>query len=94
MTNAAGREVPNQFIIETPNGTYLQSYRSIIAFIPKGYNYHEGEDADAFKTVLDINKWDYSTTTGKYRNAFLGGDINDTRAKIKSGEYILANLND
>jgi hypothetical protein len=32
-------------------------------------------------------------TTGKYRNQFLGETKKDTEAKIKSGEYILADLN-
>lgn len=84
MTSPRGnREVPNQFIIHTPEGTYFQSYSSVIAFAPKG----EG------KTVLDASKWDYSTTTGKYRNNFLGESIEETRAKIKNGTYILADLN-
>lgn len=77
------KEVPNQFIIRTDEGAYFQSYSSIIAFKPYG----EG------KTVLDADKWDYSTTTGKYRNQFLGESIEDTRRKIKSGEYVLADLN-
>jgi|TARA_R100000479_G_scaffold54981_1_gene26072 hypothetical protein len=45
------------------------------------------------KVFLDKNYWDYSTTTGKYRNAFLGENIAETRKKIKSGEYILVDLN-
>ena len=43
--------------------------------------------------VLDKIYWDYSRTTGKYRNQFLGEDIETTRKKIKSGEYRLADLN-
>jgi hypothetical protein len=42
---------------------------------------------------LDRNKWDYSTTTGKYRNQFLGETKKETQAKIDSGEYILTDLN-
>lgn len=83
MTSPRGSEVPNQFIIRTEQGTYFKSYRSIIAFIPR----------NGGKTVLDESKWDYSTTTGKYRNQFLGEDINETRRKIKDGTYILADLN-
>ena len=46
------------------------------------------------KTFLDEYYWDYSTTTGKYRNMFLGNwGINEAREKIKSGEYKLKNLN-
>jgi len=44
------------------------------------------------KIILDSYYWDYSRTTGKYRNQFLGEGIADTRAKIESGEYKLADL--
>ena len=75
--------VKNQFLIQDENGNrYFQSYKSIIAKIePNG------------KTFLDENTWDYSKTTGKYRNLFLGENKAETLKKIKSGEYILANLN-
>ena len=39
------------------------------------------------------NAWDYSVTTGKYRNIFLGEKKAETQAKIDSGEYILTDLN-
>lgn len=42
---------------------------------------------------LDAKYWDYSTTTGKHRNAFLGETKAETQAKINSGEYKLTNLN-
>lgn len=72
----------NCFHIYTNKGTYLQSYKSIIAFMPnKG------------KTQLDARFWEYSRTTGKHRNEFLGEGIAETRAKIKSKEYILTDLN-
>ena len=83
MTSGKGNEVPNQFVITTPEGRYFQSYQSIIAFKP----YHG-------KIQLDGSTWDYSATTSKYRRSFLNGEgINETRAKIESGEYILTNLN-
>jgi hypothetical protein len=31
---------------------------------------------------LDENKWDYSVTTGKYRNIFLGETRKETQKKI------------
>ena len=43
--------------------------------------------------TLDLYDWDYSRTTGKYRNEFLREYIADTRKKIESGEYKLENLN-
>jgi len=76
VTNEWG--VPNQFQIVTDEEVYFQSYESIIAFIPSG----EG------KTQIGTD-WDYSRTTGKYRNLFLGETKQETEAKLKSGEYIL-----
>ena len=74
-------EVKNQFQIFTDKGTAFQSYSSIIAAKVDG------------KVYLDENKWDYSTTTGKYRNQFLRETKKETEKKIKSGEYILTDLN-
>ena len=74
--------VKNQFLISTNDGLYLQSYNSIIAFKSK-----DG------KTYLDNYYWDYSKTTGKYRNMFLRETKKDTENKIKDGTYILTNLN-
>ena len=78
-----GGTVANQFIIRTPKGVYFQSYDSIIAFKPN----------DSRRIQLDENYWDYSRTTGKYRNQFLNEGIMETRAKILSKEYLLTNLN-
>jgi hypothetical protein len=84
MISSRGNEVPNQFILDTEKGSYFQSYDSIIAFRP--YANNEG-------IILDENKWDYSATTGKYRNDFLGETKKETEKKIKTGVYKLANLN-
>ena len=43
--------------------------------------------------TFDKDSWDYSVTTGKYRNQFLGENKAETLKKIKSGEYKLAKLN-
>lgn len=90
--NDRGLPVKNQFIITTPDGEYFQSYSTIIALIPKGHSGWKG-DKNNPKIQLDANNWDYSQTTGKYRNQFLNETIDETRKKIKSGEYILADLN-
>ena len=82
MYSAKGNKVPNQFIItDNNNDEYFQSYRSIIAKRSGGRIY------------LDEYFWDYSETTGRYRNDFLGEGIKETRAKIESGEYLLMVLN-
>ena len=81
MTSTRGNKVANQFIINDNGAEYFQSYRSIIAKKSRG------------KIYLDEYFWDYSTTTGKYRNQFLNEGIADTRKKIQNGEYILTDLN-
>ena len=77
-----GNRIANQFEIRTDTGVYFQSYESVIVFIPT-----EG------KTQLDETYWDYSRTTGKYRNIFLGETKQETLEKINSGEYLLTDLN-
>ena len=78
--------VRNQYQIEGPEGTYFQSYESIIAYVPY--------DNPGDRAYIDVNRWDYSKTTLKYLKYFLEVDsINDIREGIKSGKYILANLN-
>ena len=81
LTSNKGNTIANQFEIRTETAVYFQSYRSIIAKIEDG------------KTYLDSIYWDYSKTTGKYRNQFLGEDKKQTEKKIKEGIYILTNLN-
>ena len=77
-------DVKNQFTITDDDGNrYFQSYDSIIV------KYDMKND----KTYLDERYWNYSTTTSKYRNQFLGETTKETEAKIKSGEYKLVNLN-
>ena len=98
ISESSGRAVANQFIIrhdfkftnaegqeKTGTKEVFQSYDSVIVeIINNGWE----------QTVkLDRNKWDYSTTTGRYRNQFLGEKKAETLKKIKSGEYILADLN-
>ena len=75
--------VPNQFKIWTDKGFYFQSYNSTIYF----------ECKRTGKKYLDKYDWDYSRTTGKYRNMILGEGIQETRKGIKEGRYILKNLN-
>lgn len=76
-----GNSVPNQFLIEGDGKRIFQSYSSVIAIKENG------------KVTLDEKYWDYSVTTGKYRNQFLRETKKDTEKKIASGEYLLSNLN-
>jgi len=83
MTSTRGNKIANQFIITDDNNDMtFQSYDSCIA--KKIYN---------GLIYLDENYWDYSATTGKYRNQFLGEGIAETRKKIEQGIYILTDLN-
>ena len=88
ITSNNGNKIANQFvIIDNENNKYFQSYNSMIALIVDDH-YGEGK-----KIYLDQKYWKYSNTTGKYRNIFLGETITETKKKIKSGEYILTDLN-
>lgn len=81
MLSAKGNKIANQFMIEDGDKEYFQSYASVIVLVENG------------KTTLDEQYWDYSVTTGKYRNMYLGENKKETEAKIESGEYTLANSN-
>ena len=73
---------PNQYIIDTPYGQFFQSYKTLIS-------YKDNND----QVYLDENYWDYSSTTGKYRNIFLNENKRLTQKKIDHSIYILTNLN-
>jgi hypothetical protein len=80
------QDVKNQFYIEDDKGRKIfQSYESIIAIV----EHKKGKQV----ITLDRSKWDYSKTTGKYRNLFLGETRKETEKKIKEGLYKLAELN-
>jgi hypothetical protein len=81
MMSPNGNYVANQLLIWTDSGVYFQSYNSIIAF-KSGNN-----------VSLDCKAWDFSQTTGKYRNIFLRETKKETEKNIKKGTYKLINLN-
>lgn len=84
LRSHSGNEVPNQFEIEVGHKIYFQSYDTIIAV----------HDRRTGKTTLDKYSWDYSVTTGKYRNMWLGDSSKaETERKIKEGVYRLRELN-
>ena len=81
-SSKSGQPIANQFIITLQNGIEVfQSYNSIIAVKANG------------ETYLDYDRWDFSRTTGKYRNIFLNENTKETRYKIKHGKYGLVHLN-
>jgi len=83
MLSKNGKAVPNQIVITTGHGQYFQSYNTAIAHVC----HNTGQ------IFLDESKWDYSPTTSRYRNQFLGLTSAETKAKIESGEIKLVNLN-
>lgn len=99
MTSSRGNKVTNQFIItgatfDLPDDRYtgeaFQSYQSVIVL--KAYEC--GNTGNCHQIFLDVNKWDYSVTTGKYRNQFLGETKAETQKKINAGVYKLVDLNE
>lgn len=94
MISSRGRKVANQFIISEEghgaNGNFIkkqvfQSYSSVIV--------EKITWSDRIDITLDQDYWDYSTTTGKYRNQFLRENKEETKKKIASGQYKLGQLN-
>ena len=81
LTSNNGNRVLNQFFISHKGVEYFQSYFSQIVMWKDG------------KTYLDKYYWNYSHTTAKYRRQLLNEGVDQTRQKIKSGEYILTDLN-
>ena len=86
MTNNKNNIVYNQFIIYFEFGTVFQSYSSIIAIEFTGNVKNK-----KLKNKIVLGKdYDYSSTTGKYRNIFLRENLKETRDKIDNGTYIYA----
>ena len=74
----------NCVIIHLSNGwNILKSYNKTIA--KKHYMKQ--------KVIIDLRYYNYSSSTGKHRNYFLGETLKDTDKKIKNGEYQTADLN-
>lgn len=95
MTSSRGNKVANQFILTEEgrgalgNFTYRETFQSYNSVIAVRTRWPDKE----VEVKLDARYWDYSTTTGKYRNQFLGETKAETQKKIDAGIYKLANLN-
>lgn len=88
MTSRGGNELANQQIMSDPAGETFVSYGTKIAYRSHKH-YEDGER----RIVLDKNYWDYSRTTSKYRNEFLGFGVDECRRRISNGKIELADLN-
>ena len=72
----------NCVIVHLSNGwNILKSYNTTIAM-------RKGQEV-----IIDSRYYNYSASTGKRRNYFLGETLKDTDKKIKNGEYQTADLN-
>jgi hypothetical protein len=67
MTSRSGNVVPNQTILSDMTGKTFVSYGSKIVYQSKD----RASDGLPLEIIVDENYWDYSRTTGKYRNEFM-----------------------
>jgi hypothetical protein len=88
LINNRGNYAANQFVIDTINATYFQSYRSVVCKIL----------TKSGKVVVS-NYWDFSNTTRKHLYIFLAQNghshlcsAKDMRKAIKEGEVTLVNV--
>lgn len=85
-----GKAIPNQFLIRDKGYIWFQSYKSTIGVVTPDNI-----------LLLDRDKWDYSRTTAKYRNAFVAtyfnskyASRNGIKAGVDDGKIIMTGLND
>lgn len=71
----------NQTVVFNNDVTMFSSYGTNIVKIEDG------------KTFLDEKFYKFSTTTAKWRNTFLGLTSKEVEKNIKTGKFILTNLN-
>jgi hypothetical protein len=76
MSTRLGHPAREQRIIDTEKGRYLQSYQSVVAFIPR----------DEKQRVRLGRQYDYSQTTIYYLGKFLGMSLPAIREGIASGD--------
>ena len=89
MTSRSGNVVPNQTILSDMTGKTFVSYGSKIVYQSKD----RASDGLPLEIIVDENYWDYSRTTGKYRNEFMNMGVQDVRDHIKEGRIQVGHLN-
>jgi hypothetical protein len=89
MTTRGGNPSANQLIMSDPHGETFVSYGSKICY--RSFDRYGVERRP--KYVFDEYYWNYSRTTGKYRNEFLGFGVDECRKGIKEGWIKLTDLN-
>lgn len=91
MESRGGNPTPNQLVMSDPAGETFVSYGTKIVF--RSHHKYGEPGNKKHKIILDENYWDYSRTTGKYRNQFLGFGVQECRKGIQDGTIQLADLN-
>ena len=89
MTTRGGNASANQLIMSDPHGETFVSYGTKICY--RSFDKYGPERRP--KYVFDEYYWDYSRTTSKYRNEFLGFGVAECRKGIKEGWIKLTDLN-
>lgn len=86
MRSSRGNDNQHHIVVELfGTGRWLFSYGQPIAFVPQSPG--PGEPR-----VFLGPGWNFSRTTGRYRNEFLGEPASETRKKLERGEYALQRL--
>ena len=86
MLTSSGKPAKDQFVHYYDDGSSaFVSYGTTIAVRPADY--------PKSRIQLDKHKWNYSITTARYRNRFLGEATAATRKRIQTGQYELVSLN-
>ena len=83
MISDKGNTIPNQYVIRLDNCDVFQSYETVIAI--RNYDYVNGK----YEVYLNKEYYDYSRTTSKYRNKYLGLTSKEVKEKIKAKEFFL-----
>ena len=86
MTGRTGRPVANQTVYVAGLRETFFSYGFPIATKTKN------AAGETVAIMLDVNKWDASTTTAFYRNRFLQMDTDAIKKAIQTGEIVLKDL--
>lgn len=86
MLTSSGKPAKDQYVLTYEDGSMaFESYGKVIAHRPVNYPNQP--------IRLDKYYWDYSLTTSRYRNRFLGEPTSETRKRIKNGQYALVSFN-
>lgn len=91
MTSRGGNPLANQQIMSSNLGQMFVSYGTNICY-KSTHRYKDG-DVSRPKYIFDEYYWNYSRTTSKYRNEFLGFGVDECRKGIKEGWIKLTDLN-